>query len=572
MKILRKIIELAKPYWPRVVLGVIFGLMASGITGAIAWLVKPALDVVFIEKQYEYLKFIPFGIFVLFTVKGALQFGQAYLMGSSGLKLIRDTQNKLHNHILYMPVSYFHRESSGVVISRVLNDVRMLGSLFSNVIKTAIVEIPTIIVLLGIAFYRKWDLTLLSIMLIPLIAYSTRKFGKRVKKRTIEVQSKLSYLTQRLGETITGAKVIKVFNREAYRDEKFVWENKRVYRETTKVIKLKEATKLLIDVVTGTAIGLVLWYGGSQVKNGIITSGDFASIIAAIYMVFTPVKKLGDAYTFLQEIRAAIERIETVLHTKKEDTGTIEVKGIKKGLVFENVSFAYSANNTPVLKNINLAIKPGEVIAIVGPSGAGKTSLADLLPRFYDPTEGNIKIDGIDLKDVDLKSLRSLIGIVSQDIILFNDTVRENIAFGNQDAGFEEIKKAVEMAYADEFIERLPEGYGTIIGERGLKLSGGQRQRIAITRAILKNPPILILDEATSSLDTVSEALVQKALEGLMKDRTTIVIAHRLSTIRNADRIVVLEDGGISDIGTHEELLSKSKTYSNLCSNLVHTS
>jgi subfamily B ATP-binding cassette protein MsbA len=569
MNMYRKIIELTNPYWPQVMLAIIFGLAASALTGAIAWLVKPALDIVFIKKQYKYLAFFPVGIFALFTVKGILQFGQAYLMGSSGLKLIRDMQNRLHNHILYIPVSYFHRESSGVVISRVITDVRMMGSLFTNVIKTVIVEVPTIIVLLGIALYRKWDLTLLSLIMIPFIAYSTRKFGKRVKRRTKEAQSKLSFLTQRLGESITGAKVIKVFNREAIRDEKFIGENNRVCRENVKVIKFKEATKLLIDVFTGIAIGLILWYGGSQVKNGAITSGDFASIIAAIYLVFTPVKKLGDSYTFLQEIRAVIERLETVLHTKKEDTGTIELDGIKKAVIFKNVSFAYSPDTEPVLKNINLEIKAGEVIAIVGPSGAGKTSLADLLPRFYDPIEGSITIDDIDIKSVDLKSLRNLIGIVSQDIILFNDTVRENIGFGNHEAGFEEIKKAAEMAYADEFIERFPEGYDTIIGERGLNLSGGQRQRLAISRAILKNPPLLILDEATSSLDNVSEALVQKALDGLLRNRTTIVIAHRLSTIKNADRIVVLEDGAITDIGTHAELLSRGQTYSRLCDGLM---
>jgi subfamily B ATP-binding cassette protein MsbA len=565
----RKIIELTNPYWPQVILAIVFGLMASALTGALAWLVKFALDIVFIEKQYKYLTYFPFGIFALFTLKGILQFGQSYLMGSSGLKLIRDMQNRLHKHILYMPVSYFHRESSGVVISRVITDVRMMGSLFTNVIKTVIVEVPTIIVLLGIAFYRKWDLTLLSLIIIPFIAYSTRKFGKRVKRRTKEAQSKLSFLTQRLGESITGAKVIKVFNRETFRDEKFIGENNRVCRENVKVIKFKEATNLLIDVFTGIAIGLILWYGGNQVINGAITPGDFASIIAAIYMVFAPVKKLGNAYTFLQEIRAVIERIETVLHTKKEDTGTIELDGIEKALILKNVSFAYSPDTEPVLKNINLEIKAGEVIAIVGPSGAGKTSLADLLPRFYDPTEGSITIDGTDIKSVDLKSLRDLIGIVSQDIILFNDTVRENIGFGNQEAGFDEIKKAAEMAYADEFIERFPEGYDTVIGERGLNLSGGQRQRLAIARAILKNPPLLILDEATSSLDNVSEALVQKALDGLLKNRTTIVIAHRLSTIKNADRIVVLENGVIADIGTHAELLSRGQTYSRLCDGLM---
>lgn len=568
MQTLKKIIELTKPYWQRVVLGIILGLMVSGVTGAIAWLVKPILDVIIVERRYEYSILLSFGLVLLFATKGFIQFGYAYLMKSSAMKLVRDTQNKLHNHILHVPVGYFHQEASGVVISRVINDVRVLGTLFTEVIRTAIVQIPTIIVLLGVAFYRKWDLTLLTIMLFPFIAYGARNVGKRVKKRTLEAQKRLSYITHRLSETITSAKVIKVFNKEVYRDKQFIEENQRVYRENMKVVKLKETTKLLIDIVTGIAIGLVVWYGFSQVKSGIISAGDFASIIAAIYMVFIPVKKLGDSYNFLQEVKAALERIEKVLHTKIEDTGRIEIRDFKEGIRYENVSFAY--NNTYVLKDINLEIKAGEVIAIVGPSGVGKTTLVDLIPRFYNPTEGSVKMDGIDIRETELKSLRDLIGIVSQDIILFNDTIRENIAFGSEGADLKEIKRAAEMAYASEFIEKLPDGYKTIIGDRGMTLSGGQRQRLAIARAILKNPPILILDEATSSLDAVSESLVQKALEGLMKNRTTIVIAHRLSTIKNADRIVVLEDGKISGIGTHKELLSKSDTYSQLCS-LVNT-
>ena len=569
MQILKKILKLTKPYWPRVFLGTILGALLSGVTGAIAWLVKPALDIIFVGKRYEYLTLIPLGVIILFTLKGLIQFGYTYLMKSSAMKLVRDTQNKLHNHILFVPAGYFHKESSGMVISRVINDVRVLSALFTEVIQTAVVQIPTILVLLGVAFYRKWDLTLITFMLFPFIAYSTKRVGKRVKKRSLEVQKKWSYLTHRLSETIIGAKVIKVFNKEDYRDKKFKEENQRLYRENMKVIKLKEGIKLLIDVITGIAIGLILWYGGSQVKGGAMTSGDFASIIAAIYLIFAPVKKLGDSYNFLQEIKSALERIENILLIKKEVTGTIELKEFKEGIRYEHVSFAY--NDSHVLKDVNLEIKAGEVIAVVGPSGAGKTTFCDLIPRFYDPTAGSIKIDNRDIRDFDLKSLRNLIGIVNQDIILFNDTIFENIAFGNDRASLDDIKIAAEMAYANEFIEKLPDGYNTIIGERGLTLSGGQRQRLAIARAILKNPPILILDEATSSLDTISESIVQKAIERLMKNRTTIVIAHRLSTIRNADRMVILHDGKIQDIGTHDELILKSPIYSDLCSNLMRS-
>lgn len=568
MRTLNKILEITRPYWKRVVPGILIGLMVSGLTGAIAWLVKPILDVILVDKKYEYLTLLPLGIVFLFSLKGMLQFSYAYLMKSSALKLVRDMQNRLHHHILHVPVGYFHQESSGIVMSRVINDVRVLSTLFTEVIRTVIVEVPTIVVLLGVAFYRKWDVTLLTLLLFPFIAFSTRKFGKRVKKRSLDAQRKLSFLTHKLSETISGIKVIKVFNKEDYRDSRFITENQRVYREHMKVVRLKEATKTLIDVVTGIAVASVVWYGAGQVKSGVITPGDFASIIAAIYMVFVPVKKLGDAYNYLQEIRASLERIEKVLSTDIEKSGDKKLQNFSTAITYENVAFAY--DSTQVLRDIRLQIRSGEIIAIVGPSGVGKTTLVDLIPRFITPSSGCIRIDGIDIRELDLKSLRNLIGIVSQDIVLFDDTVKENIAFGNAEATFDEIRRAADMAYAGEFIDKMPEGYETVIGERGMSLSGGQRQRIAIARAILKNPPLLILDEATSSLDTVSESLVQKALEGLMKNRTTIVIAHRLSTIKNADRIIVLENGGIGDIGTHEELLTRSGTYSRLYS-LVNT-
>ena len=561
---LAKIIDITRPYWSRVSGGIILGLMVTGISGAIAWLVKPALDTIFVDQNYEYMIYIPPGIFLLYFTKGLLSFCQTYLMKSSGMKLMRDTRNRLYKHVINMPVFVFNKESSGSVISRVLNDVEILNGLLSHVLKTYVMEAPTVIVLLGIAFYRKWDLTLIALILVPLIGYSTKKFGKSIKKKRKKAQRKISQVTHRVGEAIQGLRIIKVFNREEIMSSKFEKENHRYYREMLRVIRLKEFTKLVIDIVTGIGIASAIWYGFILIQSGALSPGGLGSILVAIVMTFSPIKKLGEAYTAFQETKASIERIDTLLEAPIEEKGSIEISSFKDTLKFENVSFAYPGSSLIVLRDLNLEIKQGEVIAIVGLSGVGKSTLVDLIPRFYKPTKGSIIIDGIDLNEVELQSLRELIGVVSQDIVLFNDTVQENIAFGKANAKDEEIIKAAELAYADDFIREMPEQYDTLIGERGIRLSGGQRQRIAIARAILKNPPILILDEATSSLDSVSEAIVQKALETLMKDRTTIVIAHRLSTIKNADRIVILDKGEIVDIGTHDELFTRNDAYMKL--------
>lgn len=564
MHVLKKLKELTKPYWQRIFGGIILSLIVSGLTAAIAWSIKPAIDEIIVGKKYEFFPLLAIGVFLLFSIKGCVTFCQIYLMRSAGMKLVRDMRNKLHSHILSLPVGYFNRESSGVIVSRVMLDADALNVLVSDVLKTFIVEAPTVLCLLGVAFYRKWDLTLMSLILLPLIAYSTRRFGKGIKSKRKEAQRKLSFLTHRINESIFGARIIKVFNREETMEDKFRDENHRYYREFLRVVRLREFTKLAIDLVTGTGLAAVLAYGGFMIKSGTITTGDFGSMLAAIYFMFSPIKKLGEAYSILQESRASIERIETLQNAEPETKGRIPLNKFSKAIKFENVSFGFPGNDTPVLTDVNLEIKSGEVIAIVGRSGVGKSTLVDLIPKFHIPSSGTLTIDGIDIREIELHSLRQHIGIVSQDIILFNDTVKENIAFGKAGASEAEIIEAAGMAYADEFIRQLPEKYNTVIGDRGLKLSGGQRQRIAIARAILKNPPILILDEATSSLDSVSEALVQNALDELMKGRTTIVIAHRLSTIKYADRILIIEKGKIEDVGKHEELIARNLTYREL--------
>ena len=564
MNVVKKIIDLTKPYWPRILAGILLSFVVSSLSGAIAWSVKPALDKIFIERRYEYLHYLPFGVLFLFLFKGSVSFGQSYLMRSAGMKLIRDTRNKLFSHILYLPLSYFQRESSGVIISRIMNDVNKMSQLVSGVIRDVVVEVPTVIILLGVAIYRSWQLTLASLILAPLIAFSARKFGKGLKSKTKKAQKNVAALTQRVHEAISGSRIVKVFNREGMLINKFQEENKRFYRAIMRGVRIRQSSLIVVDLVTGSGFAFVLWFGGNMVVKGTITSGDFASIIVAIYMIFSPLKKIGDAYSDLQECMASVERVDALLDVMHEEQGGKKIADFHQGIRFEDVSFTYPEGVVPILHHLSLGVSKGEIVAVVGRSGAGKSTLVDLIPRFIKPSAGRVTLDGVDINALDVHSLRDLMGVVSQDVILFNDSVRENIAFGRPSAREEEIIEAARLAFADEFIREMPQQYETIIGERGMKLSGGQRQRIAIARAIIKNPPILILDEATSSLDSVSEALVQKALETLMKDRTTIVIAHRLSTIKNADRIIVLDGGVISGVGSHEVLLAEHTAYREL--------
>ena len=560
----KRIVNLVRPYSGRVLVAIVFSLVSSAASGGIVWLIKPVINEIFDEQNYGMLTWLPLGVIVLYSLRGSCQMVYAYLMRSSGIKLVRDTRIRLFNHLLYLPVSAVGTETSGKMISRILNDAAVMRALISDTLLTTFKEVPTIIVLLGIALYRRWDVTLLALIVLPAIIYCTQRLGKRVKVKRTQAQQAIATLTHRISEAATGSKIIKIFVNEDGLTNQFGQESQTFYRREVKIVRYKEMAKLFVDVTTGIGVALVIWYGGSLVVKGVITSGDLFSALAAVVMVFSPIKHLGKSYTVYLEILAAVERLWWLEDMELEQSGEKPLPGLKKEIRFAGVSHRYQPEGDFILHDIDLVIRKGEVVAIVGASGAGKTTLIDLLPRFYDPTKGSLSIDGEDLRTVRLADLRGLIGMVSQDVMLFNDTIRANIGFGLPDAGDAEIEDAARLAFAHDFILELPDGYNTLLGERGLNLSGGQRQRIAIARAILNNPPILILDEATSALDSVSEGLVQQALDRLMKERTTIVVAHRLSTIRNADRILVMEYGRIIAQGSHDDLLKTSAVYQEL--------
>lgn len=513
------------------------------------------------------LKFIVLGFLGLFILKGISVFIRQYLMTKVGELILRDIRNSLYAKYQYLSLDYYSRSKVGVLVSRITHDVGVINNSIAQGLTDVFYQGFKIVILLAIAVFINWRLFLLSIVLFPFISIPVIKISKALRKISTKAQEKMAEVTSTLYEGISGVRIVKTFSMEDYEIDRFAKANQGYYKIQMKSAKRIIAISPISEIVGSFAAMLVLYVGGREIIQGSLSFGMFAAFMGAMFQCVQPFKRLGNINAVFQQAAAAATRIFQILDTPadiKDKAETIDLAGFNKAIRFENVSFKYENEAEEVLEDINLEVPRGAILAIVGPSGVGKTTLVNLIGRFYDVTAGRITIDGYDIRDLKLKSLRSKIGIVTQEMFLFNDTVGANIAYGNIQAPPERIVQAARAADADEFIQALPRKYDTVIGDRGFRLSGGEKQRLAIARALLKNPPILILDEATSQLDSQSEVLVQQALDELMRGRTVFVIAHRLSTVRRASKIVVLDAGKITECGTHEELMNKGGLYRKL--------
>jgi subfamily B ATP-binding cassette protein MsbA len=558
----KEMLSLAKDNWPRLFVAVVCSAMVAAMTSVSAYLVKPAVEKIFEQKDLQMLVLIPVAIIAVFAIKGVAAYGSGYLLSYVGQDIIRRMRNSMYGHIQELPLAFFQGEKTGDLMSRITNDVAIISSMFTSAITGSVRDGFTVVGLIAVTFFLIPKLAVFTFIVFPIAIYPLFYIGRKIRRVRRGVQESWADLSVFLHETFTGIKIVKAFNMQDYEKKRFAQKSRKIFRLEMKENKVREMSSPLMELLGGFGVGFIIWYGGRHVISGTYSFGAFMSFLTSVGLMYQPLKKISRLNNAIQRGMAALDRIYDIRERKSDIIETVSPVDIPCGshrIAFEKVSFKYDRDL--VLKNITLRVKPGEIIALVGMSGGGKTTLVNLIPRFYDPTQGQVLIDDVDIRQFSIAGLRSQIAIVTQEPILFNDTVRSNIAYGTPQASDQQIAAAAKAAYAYEFIEGFPDGFDTSIGELGGRLSGGQRQRICIARALLKDAPILILDEATSSLDSESEILVQKALGNLMEGRTTFVIAHRLSTIGNADRIIVIVDGRIVEEGRHDQLLSLRQEY-----------
>ncbi len=559
MSELRRLFEQARPYRGRFFLACAAMIGFAISSAGLAYLIKPIFDDVLIQQVN--LEGVALAIIVLYVAKGLFSYFSTYLMSYVGQRTVMDLRNRLYRHMLRQSVDFFSAKSTGTLMSHITTDVERIQQSVSQAVGDLMMQGFAVLGYAALLFYFDWGLAALSLLGAPLVIYPLVRLGRRLRKTSDTGLLRWRDISNILQETISGSRIVKAFRMEEFETKRFAEASEGLFKTNMRITEVVSLLPPLMELVGGVAVAAAIWYGSAMISIGELTPGEFTSFVAALFLMYGPIKKLSRVNATFQQSLAASERVFSVLDTHmeiEEVPGAVELPALQRKIEFVGVSFTYGDGVEQVLRNIDLQIEAGQVIALVGTSGAGKTTLANLILRFFDPEEGAVFWDGVDIRQATLSSLRGQIGLVLQETILFNDTVRNNIAYGVESTSMGAIEEAAKAARALEFIEELPDGFDSIIGERGQKLSGGQRQRLSIARAILKNPPVLILDEATSSLDAESEALVQQAIENLMTDRTTVVIAHRLSTIRRADRIVVIEEGTVRETGTHDELLRRA--------------
>jgi subfamily B ATP-binding cassette protein MsbA len=565
MGIYERQLRLVAPYWRRIALAMLCMALVAACGTACLYLIKPAFDDLIVKKNKEMLDLLCMALLVIFAVKGASLCGNAYLMSYVSQRIITRLREDVYNHIQCLPVPYLDKMKTGNLMSRILNDVGAVQYTLSESVTGIIKETFSVIGCVGIMFYMDWRLAIGAILIVPVAFVPVFKVGKMLRKTGAKVQQSMADISVIMHETIAGNRIVKAFGMEAYEKNRFRHENGRLLKHTMRAVIVRSVNSAAMEFLGGLGIVSIMLYGGYQIIGEKMTAGNLLSFLAALISLYDPIKRLANIYSSIQQGLAAADRVYELLEQPTEivdQPNAMILEPVRKHIEFRNVSFGYGSK--PVLSGINFTVDAGQVVAVVGMSGAGKTTLINLIPRFYTITEGAILIDGIDIRDVTLASLRSRIAIVTQQSILFNDSFKNNIAYGDIRKSDDEIIAAAKAANAYDFIMKLPRQFETTVGEQGTRLSGGERQRICIARALLKDAPILILDEATSSLDSDSELEVQKALENLMRGRTTLVIAHRLSTIKNADCIITLANGKIVEQGRHSELMMLDSEYRRL--------